>query len=60
MSILDLTPYIRPDPLYETKIEYSADNTNWDHSHDYTIDANVGKGLEFSLETRYIRISYTL
>lgn len=41
------------------EIQYSSDNTNWDHSHVFTIVANASQGIEFGLEARYIRIVYT-
>ena len=65
---VDLTPYasgvvsILADQDSATdglSIQYSSDDTNWDHAHTYTITANESRGIEFGPEARYMRIVYT-
>jgi hypothetical protein len=41
------------------KIEYSADNVNWDHKDVYTVPANKGKNYGVQRVAKYYRIVYT-
>jgi hypothetical protein len=40
-------------------IQYSADNTNWDHTDEYSIPAGTGKNFSVQRVTGYFRIVYT-
>ena len=41
------------------KVEFSIDNTNWDHSHSTTYSGGSGVGYIFNCEFRYARVVYT-
>ena len=69
-TAIDMTPYVsgivsifadQDSATGGLAIQYSSDGTNWDHAdgHVYTITANVGRGIEFGIEAKYVRIVYT-
>ncbi len=41
------------------QIEFSTDNTNWDHLDNFTIPAGTGKTFSFQTVAQYFRIVYT-
>ena len=40
-------------------IQQSSDGTNWDHTDEYTINANSGKTFSFQAGAQYFRVVYT-
>jgi hypothetical protein len=40
-------------------VQFSTDNTNWDHTDTFTIPAGTGKTFSFQTAARYFRVMYT-